>query len=875
MAIKDYGPATSGYLDPADRAWETVVIQAGKPILDKELNLVQDVEQEAELVTRRRSFPSGWMSDQFLNVTQSGLLNALVTTANTIQLATQRAHVNGWLVHVADTGDATELNVLSLGAGPVGAGTKRTDLIILEVWRRLIPAAPTATGKSPAARIWRYGNVKIPSASDLALNFADDILDGAVGSETTKRVQIQYRLRVISAVDLFTFPNGIDDPTVVANTVPATAAAPDGTATIYTYTNQSSLGDPGLWRTGNGDPTNTLGTVDGYMYALPLCAVFRRNTTAFARNTNHNGGVAFPGPSDRPDSLFSDNIVARDILDLRFGTSPTGWDLQEVAQRNLHLLLDNQIQTEIGATLLGGGLHGHTVMWADEIGVSNANGGDGTTTGDTPGAEFIGEFDAVRRTFSDRTIYETIVLRFTPADGSGGGPSWADGDTITISPSALPIWPYTAFNWTAFAPSTISFVDIVRVAYLGESLGQNSVNVTTDTTSPRWSIEGLGSVPQGALTFRIHTTIGGASPIYISVLIAYPSGAGLFRTPTAIFANNAVLPTLQGVFINNPAQLPAGSPILYSALQIPTFNTPNREVSLSYTTVSHSRTFFSTSTTTTIALPERAITGTVSISQAPGGPYGGSITVSSDGYLLTLSPAVGGGGVTVTVTYQSIRPLPQNDEQLTVYYEARLPQTVREALLGTSLSLIPRLVTQDVYALTAGSGSDGQGYPFPSAYVQSGGVYPTSGGTFTGDHELDGALRVSVTTLFADTGFLRLPAHVPVVPLPDDFVFSRVPGDVDAEGRTFFKALTSAYKPLGVAQPLSDPKRHKNFLPILCELSVDTPFGFKGELVLLLLTRWASFDDENTIAFMSSLVSNRSSASVYKLKGQLLGNRRS
>ena len=84
-------------------------------------------------------------------------------------------------------------------------------------------------------------------------------------------------------------------------------------ATLFPYTSQSAAGDPGLWRAGDGVPTNTLGTVDGYMYALPLMAVVRRNTAAFDRNSNHNGGVASPGPSDRPDGLFYDIVDARDI----------------------------------------------------------------------------------------------------------------------------------------------------------------------------------------------------------------------------------------------------------------------------------------------------------------------------------------------------------------------------------------------------------------------------------------------------------------------------------------------------------------------------------------------------------------------------------
>ena len=43
MSTKNYGPASSGYLDPTGRNWENPVFQAGKPVLDKELNLVEDL----------------------------------------------------------------------------------------------------------------------------------------------------------------------------------------------------------------------------------------------------------------------------------------------------------------------------------------------------------------------------------------------------------------------------------------------------------------------------------------------------------------------------------------------------------------------------------------------------------------------------------------------------------------------------------------------------------------------------------------------------------------------------------------------------------------------------------------------------------------
>lgn len=874
MGTKNYGSGLSGYLDPENRNWETVVYQASKAVLDKELNLNQDAIAQAQYGLRKRTTPSGWLSSDFLNLNAQGLWTSGVTTANLLVVPPLTAHVNGWLLDVANTGVVTNNN-LDLGAGPSTAGSKRTDLVILEVWRRLITTGSSA-GKSSSGRIWYQGNVKIPVGSDLTLNFADDILDTGIAVETTKRVQIQYRLRVINGVDLYTYPFGINDPTVVARSVPASAGVPDGTATVHTYANQSSNGDPGLWRAGDGDPANTLGTVDGYMYAIPLLAVFRRNTVAFARNTNHNGGASYPSASDRPDNLHSNLIAAEDIHDLRTGVSFSGWDLQEVVQKNVNFLLDNVNQTEIGATLLGGGVNGHTVLWADEIGVSNANGGDGTTTGDTPGAEFIGEFDAARRVFSDRPVYETVVLSFAPnsAGVSPGGSSWAPG-TITINPTSLPIWPYTASNWSSRNSSGVTIVDVTSIVFSSATAGKISFEA-----SDNFSVTGLGTVPQGNVVLYLTSLTDPMSAavtnetLYVTLLIAYPPGLGLSKTPTQIFADNNTIPTKAGVFINNPAQLPTSAPILYSSLSSPSFVPANREVRLEYLTLSHTFTLRPNTDTTKnhiLRLPERPVSGTVSIT-INGSPYGGSITLS--GYTVTINTGVLVGNENVVVTYQSLRALPQNNEQLTVYYQARIPQTIRESLLSSTLQLTSRFLSQVMYVLTAGSGSEGQAYPFPYQYVQAGGVYPSSSGSFSGDHEMDGDLRVSTVSVYADTGFMQVPTHVPLAPTPNAIELGRSPGDADIEGRTFYKTSTG-YGFLAIGTALSDPKKHKNIVPILCELPADTSFGKKGQLVLVLLTRWATFDASNMVGFDSTLSQNFTSASVYRIKGNLLSFRRS
>jgi hypothetical protein len=851
MGNKNYGAGVSGYLDPTGRNFETVVFQAGKPVVDSELNLTQEL---------RASPGSGWISPEILRATSNADF-LLMAGADYVLLAPLMASINGWDIVVNQTGIISG-NRLNLTAGPTGAGAHRTDLIVLEVWRRLLSPIPSTDGKSPQFRIYKNGNVKLYDLADPTLdlneNFSDDLIDSAVGTETTKRVQLQYRLRVIPNVDLMTYPQGLDDPTVDVRSVPVSATSPDG-AIIPTmsWANLSSEGEPGLWRAGDGNPMNALGTVDGFIYATPLCAIFRRNRTVFDKNTNHNGGELTPGPSTRPDGLYADVAVPSDIADLRYVINPNGWDYTEVLEKNVNMLLDNTVCAEWMTTAIGGGTWGHTVLFANEIGLSTANGGDGVVTGDTPGAEFVGEFDSVRREFSDRPVFEIATIRI-PCPGA----SWTAGTVVIVSPSALEIYPYAPINWAAFAPSECTWADVTRARYEGHDGAHHCLPADITT------ITNLGTRPQGAIS----VTIGTVNPIItnedlmLDILIAYPSGRGLTKTPVADFGANSLV-------INNPAQLPATAPVRYDSM-IFALDYPHREASLRYRTGIYTVVLSAdqeTNPSPTVVLPERAIN---IIAVAINGVTPAVWTLSPGGRTLTINPMAVSGDY-VYVTFQAVRPLPQNGEQVTIWYDMRAPQTIRGLNLPSPLTLVPRCVSAHVHTLTVGSGSMDEAYPYPVGYVQTGGVKVAAGDLFTGDHELDAKAHIAVANFDSDTGWMRLPSYVPMVAPADGFTFTRPggAGEVDAESRTYYSTAVSGYLPNAYAQNLSDPKKHKVFVPVLAELSSDSGIGKSRQLVLLLLTRWASFDAVNGVFFDSTAATNTTTASVYRLRGNLLNGR--
>ena len=294
MAL-NYGPGVSRTLDPVSRAFQNVVFQKGRPPLDSEFNLQDSIHDEQMRQQIASMMPSGFVFDPtrtneyygfnplFSNQFDFGQTDPAQNDQPSIV-----AVVNGMVVQVAGTDIAASVNnVVKLYPAPTS--NARIDLVFLEVWQALVAPNPSTQNKPSASTIWKYGNTKFGGT-----NLPDDLQDPTLGFETTKRVQTQYRIRVfgsgVGGVDLSTYPDGLDDPHIVGQ-----GSATNPVAGL-TFTNMGKeLGDPSLWRAGNGVSTNALGTVDGYVYSIPICAVFRRNSSTFvainnAGAANQNGG---------------------------------------------------------------------------------------------------------------------------------------------------------------------------------------------------------------------------------------------------------------------------------------------------------------------------------------------------------------------------------------------------------------------------------------------------------------------------------------------------------------------------------------------------------------------------------------------------------
>ena len=289
MTVNPLGPGVSRHLDNRDKQLAGVIFQARRPPLDSELNLISLIELEARAETVRAEMASGWLmneanprSDFFTDPQNSNLFYFGRNTPGETRNITWAA-VNGWLIPVTGTrtgapplaaNDVDSWNKILLNPPTSSTGGNRSEFVFLEAWLARIevdPAPPNAApGKPIRGFIYKFGNVEGGFSY-----LHDDLVDPDLNAATTKRIQIQYRIRVVTDIGISQYPEGFDPSLVFAQGMLQVPSA------IPFQNMRQELGDPGLWRSGTGDPS-TFGTVDGYVYAIPLCAVFRRNSAGFS-----------------------------------------------------------------------------------------------------------------------------------------------------------------------------------------------------------------------------------------------------------------------------------------------------------------------------------------------------------------------------------------------------------------------------------------------------------------------------------------------------------------------------------------------------------------------------------------------------------------
>ena len=829
--------------------------------------------------------------------------------------------------------------------------------------------------------LYRHGNTLSPPNVWLP----DEIIDPTVKQETTQRVQLQYRIRVTGdydGVNYKTHPDGF------SNTVQPIVAQGGASGPVASYpfvradtvsTNGNSnavaygIDDPGLWIAGGGlgSDATALGTVDGYVYAIPIGFIHRHDdvfnvgmaTPGFDPQTNANGAVVFgqtgftgylgtipAGKSDRPDGHFADVIDPSNILDLRRHIVLSGLDLSSEIQFQIQSLLD-----------------GNNHTWSvdtDDLGLPGTTGGDVSTQylvcdvierlTDTPPANPMGNairsFDHVARRFGSQSVVERLVVAFLSDDTYAGRTvtkspdaaigGWHEGDTLTLdltallattdgtvfdgnaTPVAFPGAP--AATIASLLPTGAVITDVLS-AYHDDGdfttaidqtvqiaqtfgLGTNVLQISLDA-NPQLANGGVSGNPTYALvdSSSPQTVASSTRRIFLEVEIMYPLGAGatcspdLPVTPDATVYNGTISnagthqgPGVGASVISDVTEQPQD----LSAAQAPQFRTGYREIQLEYvtdqinydTTISRNR--------HDVYTPRRAngaIAATIqdlgtgtppAVVADPASEYG-----SSSRHLVNTAALTGLGQTLCKVVYNAQDAIPSagvtnNGYRVAVYYRANAPQTagvvagalgtVTGGVLPTILNVEPLKVNPALYTALTGAGSVDLAYPYARPLDQIA-VNPGTGPTIP-EWFFCASAGVAISDFDANTGMLSLHTLVEMdAQNVLQFGSNSVPPVADDDFRAMYTfALDSVYRPVIMAKPLSGASRHKVFVPFLARIVEDTPSSSgdgilfrKNEVVLVVLSRFAALDGDNTVQFENA-ATNTSAASVYRTRNLLM-----
>ena len=201
-------------------------------------------------------------------------------------------------------------------------------------------------------RIFPEGNV----LSNAEEYLTDNIIDPQVGVETTRRVQIQYRIRIAEGVDPFQHPeSGLGHEYVYSQGFNANTSE----AGNYIFENMGpENGDYGLWR------ARCRGTYDGYSWAIPMFFVSKRNSGAFNVDSNINGSTYFDLNAIRPDGLTYEQIVDDDVTDIRRQIVVQSYSA--LLQKNLEKLLSNNLKTSVSDKDQRGLQYGTSILMSDQ-----------------------------------------------------------------------------------------------------------------------------------------------------------------------------------------------------------------------------------------------------------------------------------------------------------------------------------------------------------------------------------------------------------------------------------------------------------------------------------------------------------------------------
>ena len=253
-------------LETFRRSLFSAPIQAGVPVLDQDVNLMQRIITDRLVETLSHLYKSGWFK-----IPEDPLDSYSGYGVNTFQFELSHVLVNGFPFRINRIGlaDNNRVTLTSTNSpsdpeystgGSTTTPTHTTDLVFLEFWRTLV---------NEDDPYWSKGNTQDNDPSALNPN---EMVDPEIGIAATLRVQFQYRLRVVAGATAMNSANVY---------VQGKKPIPDQVL-HFSYQNEAARENKPeiasqVWfhDTSTSAAVGEFDDVDGIVYALPLCLVTR------------------------------------------------------------------------------------------------------------------------------------------------------------------------------------------------------------------------------------------------------------------------------------------------------------------------------------------------------------------------------------------------------------------------------------------------------------------------------------------------------------------------------------------------------------------------------------------------------------------------
>jgi len=406
---------------------------------------------------------------------------------------------------------------------------QRFDLAFLEFWFAPVDGGLANTGGTDS--FYEYGAVD--SNASRSVDQSAAAVQGTVWFDPTtigNYIQLRHRIRVVSNIDYVNKPFGINDASVVAQ---GGAGSPVGGKTFVN--GLSVISDPAIWvaGSGSGGDKTALGTSDGYVYAIPMMIVSRKNTAAWSLSNQNGGQASNFGAGGRPDGYTHQKFSRGDILDIRPRAFMDRTSLIDATEESFDKLLRGRLLTamsqmsyEAGSDLftqshLGTftdpvGMYGTELLEMNQLGTTN-------TAHTHPIRDFLdnGSLAVARPTGLRRVFSPSRDTQVQPFHINLNGGATTNADFVTWAPPVITLF---AAGVSALGPANAVIESVPIMSWRTTHLPV----VTIGNWSGIGTNQATATVDTGGVGYDATDTIDGA------VNIRWPQSTGLRHSPTRI-----------------------------------------------------------------------------------------------------------------------------------------------------------------------------------------------------------------------------------------------------------------------------------------------------------------------------------------------------